>query len=138
MQEWHWIVLPQFGWLLWTLGGTYHKAYRRWVWPAVVVGVLLITEVGLWHSLAAGGLVCGSAHFGYGDGKSWVWRTLVGASYGLAALPLGGSWAVLCLTAASFVGLMVLSRRWNRFSWKIVEGLTGLLQGSVIVWALNR
>lgn len=139
MPEWYWMLGPPLGWVFWTLGGTFHKTYRRYIWPLVLGGLLF--AAGTWpvSCVLTAIFVSVSTHLGYGEGKSWSWRFVVGCSYGLAlwplllAAPLSGihilQFGVRSLiSGVLFVGLMFHSQKYNWFTWKIAEGATGLWQ----------
>ena len=142
--EWLWIVLPPLGWFLWTLGGTFRKSFRRFGYPLVLAGVLAAAGIVWWRwSLLA---ICTVlvAHLGYGDRHGWPMRWLVGLGLGgsLAPLAVGSpimsllSLSVLCLLA--FIGTFWLSRRFQSFTWKLAEGLTGLVHAASVCWLVTH
>jgi len=132
-----WVTLPPLGWALWAAGGTWSKSFRRFVWP-VVLAVFLSPHIGPWSALFLGVLVWGTASLGYGDSKNWFERTAVGCSYGFALWPIQVALWTPFVTGVWFIGHMALSRKYNDYPWKLVEGLVGGLQGLLAVWLVTH
>lgn len=138
MQEWTIILLLTSGVALWCIGGKTWKGYRRYVWPVVAAicsvssGVSLVRGV-----LLALGLV-GVNSLPYGNRTPWAVRVLVFAALPLPALILAPQIAVVVIPLTTgFLGLMMwLSKKFNFVTWKIFEGLAGLLQASSIIMAI--
>jgi len=129
-----WIVLPPLGWLFWTLGGTYWKPFRRLGYPLVLAIGLLILGVVWWRVLVTAVSTGIVASLGYGEGKTWVWRILIGCWLGLTTWGIQGSWSIVGLVSGVFVLTFWLSRRSNAWPWKLSEGLTGLTHAIGCVW----
>ena len=129
-----WIICPPTGWALWSWGGTGFKPARRFILP-LVLGLLLLAYGISWLRclLTAISLIIAYS-LGYGEGKSWIYRALVGMSYGASLLWIRFAWWPPILTAMCFVGLMWLSRRFQKITWKFCEGTNGLLHGVLAVW----
>lgn len=129
------ILLPALGWTLWSAGGTWHKGWRRYGYPLAIVICLSWLDVRVvWTALTTSAV----AHLGYGDGKSWLWRGVVGALLGATLLPLHASWVAIGLVAGVFLGTFILSRRFNAVSWKYCEGATGLVHALAVVWTVTH
>lgn len=123
-------IMPAAGWLLWALGGTGYKWARRFVLP-ILLGVLaLLLEVSWFRVVLTVILSIGALCLPYGS-KSPIWqRILTGLTFSVCLLPLKLSFLVL-IPSAVFGLTYWLSLRFNWFTWKIAEGLTGLS------WALT-
>ena len=128
------IVLMPAGVLAWLLGGYRWKWVRRFAWPALAGGVLLLS-VAWWRALLAALTLVGVNTLPYGDHTPPWARPLVFASYALpvawlslTALPLS---LLVCGIMLSL--WMLLSRKLNWVSHKTWEGLAGLLQAIVLI-----
>jgi len=131
------------GWICWTLGGGGHKWIRRWLWPAILVSVAVLSGVAWWRGLLSYGCLALSLTLGYSPQRtSRAQRVAIASCYGLALFPMIGwrsLWAAL-LTTGVFNGSMELShsRLGHIFVHKYTEGLTGAVQGWVVAaWLLR-
>lgn len=129
-----WVALPPLGWLLWAAGGTWEKRWRRVAWPLLLGLGLGALGVSWWRSAAVACSVWVACSLGYGDGVPWPRRLCVAAGHGLALTWVRWSWAAPLVMLGVFGGQLWLSRRWNRWTWKLVEGSTGMAQGALAVW----
>ena len=152
-----WMVgIPPVSWGLFALGGTQisptikgMKWIRRFILP-IVLGVCVWLGLGngwlnIVRACAVAGLGIGFLSMGYGNGKTWLYRFMVGCLYGCISLPLGISWWNLACPIV-FITFFVLSNVpvvAKIFTWKICEGMFGLsigvsiaylLMGNGIVW----
>ena len=125
--------------LLWMVGGTWWKPARRMLLPLLLIG-LLLGVVPWWQAVGAGGTLAVATTLPYGDHTWWRGRWFVFQSYGLPVMWLdwrmGVVWAFLMAGVVTF--LMLLSYRFNRFTWKIWEALVGLLVGAGVVMGSLR
>ena len=138
------VFLPGLGWILFAFGGTQisdkiggKKWIRRFVLPLILfVGCMTVSTV--WQSLGVMVLAMAAFHLGYGDGKSWAGRAIVGVAYGFIGAPVGLSvWNLV--TALGFISLFWLSNQKataRTFTWKICEGTFGALVGIEIAYSL--
>ena len=131
------VVVPLCS-MLFALGGTTNKAWRRYILPVVLYIGLLLLSCGLFKALASCGLLCLALHLGYGDGKSWLYRFMVGCAYTIPSVLLGFTlWQVIC--PIWFITLFWLSNfKWTakEFIWKICELLFGTLIGITYIMAI--
>ena len=130
MNEAAFIFIPALGALCWGIGGTWHKPTRRFIYPALAALLLGIWGAEWWSALLFGFASAAVFSLGYGDGKSWLWRGVVGSLYGASIIPLGpfGFLAPPFLLLV-FTGQMALSRKFNWWQHKAVEVSTGFVHG---------
>ena len=129
MNEYLMIVYMALSGTLFALGGTLHKAFRRFGVPLVTAGFLYLNHVPTIQIIFAAALPVVFFHLGYGEGKGWVERALVGVLYGAATLVVGVSYWALAIPFI-FITLFTLSNTQETekyFPWKIVEFLTGVV-----------
>jgi hypothetical protein len=139
MNEWCFILIPTISGLTFALGGTkgVGKWVRRFLGPALITALLVLFG-GIWWRVLIFGLTSSAVFsLGYGDGKGWLWRGLVGLLLGAPPLALGPIWAAPLVMLATFAGQMVLSRCFNWWAWKAVEVSTGFVFGLLTCFAAN-
>ena len=143
MTEWRMIVLLTTGPLLWMVGGSgawpFHKGWRRFVWPVIAV-ITLIGYNSWWQVLGVAGTMIGANCAPYGDRTPWWLKCLVFTSLGAHVIfldPIFGLWWALG-TGIICSCLMLLSKRFDRFTWKIVEATFGFLQAAGIILGVLR
>ena len=132
--EWLWVLLPPTGWALWSAGGTGWKPARRIVYPLLLSLALLSYGTAWWRCGLLGLATATVAHMGYGTFTPVCRRGVVGLLLGLSLLPLGIVPLVALGTSSVFLGAYWLSLRHLAFTWKLVEGLTGLAHAGGAVW----
>jgi len=86
------------------------------------------------------GLAIGFFCMGYGDGKSWLYRLMIGCLYGCISIPIGfGLWNIF--TALGFF-LFFVASNWDytkeEFTWSLCSGFYGLLIGITIALPLMK
>lgn len=151
-QELLMVFIPAVSWLLFALGGTQisskvpgWKGWRRFILPAVYMLACTIAGIVWWKAVLVAAIAGAGYSLGYGEGKTWLQRALVGLAYALITVPIGLSvWNIF--TAVAFIALFWLSNTKltaNIFIWKVCEGFFGLfcgiqlayvLMGSGIIW----
>lgn len=143
--ELYMVFIPPISAMLFALGGTQistkikgQKWIRRFVLP-VFFGVSVLLAGFSWLQ-AAGvcGLSIGCFCLGYGSGKTWTYRFMVGCSYALITLPIGFSFWNL-MTPMVFIVFFILSN-WDyssdEFPWKLCELMFGLSCGIQLAYLL--
>lgn len=127
------ILLTVSGVGLFALGGYKWKGWRRYVFPAVVVGVFSLLGVDIKLALACGATLCGVLHLPYGDNTSWLVRVAVFASYAVPPIWLVsgrwlefGCWIGITTTVLTlaFLASRNAKLQWV-FKWKVWEMLAG-------------
>ena len=139
MTEWRMIVLLGSAPTLWMIGGTGFKPARRFILPGIA-GVLLLSLVSWWQIAGVVGTMMVANCLPYGDRTPWWLKPLVFASLGAHVIwldPIFGLWWALGM---GIIGscLMLLSKRFNRFTWKVVESIFGFLQAAGIILGVLR
>jgi len=134
MQEYLMILIFVLSSGLWALGGTKGKFWRRYVLPVALGTIALIGGISFSKIIIFIPLLTLFASLGYGDGKSYWYRTLIGCLYSLSTLPLGLTiWQlVLPVVFISTFALSNYSKTKNEFPWKICELLTGGFLGLIV------
>jgi len=137
------MLLPTIGAQLWFVGGTYHKLYRRFIWPLIVGTVYIIQGFHVVPTLETVGLLMLAHHLPYGEqfdkyGKmiAWTLRTLVGFSFGAAFYPIFHTVVPAIATAIAFVPLYAVSRKNNKYTWASVENSIGAAEGAIVVYSI--
>ena len=139
------VFVPAVSSLLFALGGTQisnevpgWKGWRRFILPAVYMLACFIAGIVWWQAVLVGAVAGAGYSLGYGEGKTWLQRALVGLAYALITIPIGVSiWNAF--TAAAFITLFWLSNTKltaNIFIWKVCEGFFGLFCGIQLAYAL--
>ena len=121
----------------WLVGGTKGKYWRRIIYPTVAAFILHLHGTGAWQILGVYlGLVI-TCSMGYGEGKSWLWRGGVFASYALPSFFLGWHlwWLRLLLTGGGCTLMFWLSRRYNRVDHKLFESTAAWTQAATLIIA---
>jgi hypothetical protein len=142
------VLLPAAGWFLFALGGTQisetikgKKWFRRFVFPAVLGGSVLLAGFTWWQALAVFAISCLMLHLGYGERTRWAVKFLVFLGYGLISVPIGVSYWNLITGLGSFI-LFILSNipfvtfYRDTFAWKVCEGMFGCLIGIQVSFLL--
>lgn len=132
-----WVLLPPLGALGWTIGGTWWKPARRYLWPLSVAICITLLGIPWWRSLLTAICYGIALSLPYGDKRTWLDRTNVGLAFGMSWWWIKFVWWMPLLTALAFVGLMALSRRFNSVTWKLVENAQGFLHGLLILWLVS-
>ena len=136
MTEWQMIGLVLSAVAGWSLGGTWKKWVRRYLYPAS----LLLWLPFLWPWPLIGVLLTLSLtlHFGYGERTPWHIKLPVFASYAAPAAFLSVPVALIggVLIACWLGTYMALSHRYQWMTHKLFELLSGFLQASVLVIAV--
>lgn len=132
------IILLTAGPLLWMLGGTFWKGFRRYVLPVVILFVLLAISVEWWRAIVCAATTLGANHIGYGDNHDWLDRVLAFSLAGIGAVAISLAWYWPALTLAAGLVGMEISKKVNWFTWKVVEAMIGFAQAGVIVLAVTR
>jgi hypothetical protein len=140
------VALPAISWLLFSLGGTRiaednsiqgQKWIRRFVLPGVYF-LFCLFLVGWIKASIVTAIAIPAFCLGYGMGKSYIYRFMVGCGYALISLPIGISWWNL-VTAITFIALFKLANTQltrKMFIWKICEGAFGLTIGIELAYSL--
>lgn len=141
------VFVPGISWILFALGGTQisdktpgWKGWRRFILPAVYLGVAILAKCFWWQAAVITGIAIVIYSLPYGTKISWSIKTVVGLGYGIISLPIGISWWNL-FTAVGFIMLFALSNTKltaKIFIWKICEGFFGLLVGIQVVYKLMQ
>jgi len=144
--EWYLIGIVVAWTLLFPAGGTEvpatkrgYKWLRRYIAPALsLLFLILIDSVALWRSILCCCALCGLMHLGYGNGKSWGYRAIVGLLYALPSLFLGFSFWFFLLPVG-FITLFAVSM-WKptakMFPWVLVCAIDGALIGASLAGAV--
>ena len=145
MQELISIVMMGLGVVLWALGGYRWKGYRRIVLPISLFICLYLYPLSLWQSFVSSLLLFIATTLPYGDRTPWFKfkrgsKLTTALSYSLPSLVIGLTWwqvitPVVFLTAFLFSNLHSTEKD---FTWKVCEGLTGLIIMITIISALQR
>lgn len=141
------VFLPAISWILFALGGTQisnniegWKGWRRFILPTVFVILCLIFKIELWRAICVGLISMVVYSLGYGNGKTWLQRFIIGCLYALITVFIGLSqWNIV--TALGFITLFILSNTKltsSMFIWKICEGFVGALTGIQLAYLLIR
>ena len=128
------VALLIAGPLLWMLGGTYHKGWRRIVWPIVAGVLLMLSSLFWWKALSVAILLSVVTALPYGDKTPWPVKIAVFMSLGIPALALNLSvWPVVLIAGLTVTSNFWLSQKYNWFTHKIFEGTAGFTQAICIV-----
>ena len=123
--------------LFWMLGGTYAKWIRRFAWPAVVAGAVMIAGGGWLSATMVAGAMAIVNCLPYGDRTPWPVKIAVFMLLMAPALiiTLKAGWIVGVFGALT-AGAFWATRRWAWFTHKVVEGFAGFSQAGVMVISL--
>lgn len=133
--EWIITLLPSVSAVLFGIGGGGFKWARRFVMPVVLCAGALLLGIVWWRCLIALLLTCGAATLGYGESHPLWRKALTILALGLCLLPLAnGANALLTLLIPAVFGAGYwLSRKYNWFTWRLVELSCGFAMGGVVV-----
>lgn len=128
------IVCMGSGVTLFALGGTGFKWARRFLLPAILAGMALLSGFS-WQSCLGYGLAQAiTLCLPYGERTPYWLKAVVFISYSLPSIFFGFTFWQIFLVAGCF-GLFVLSN-WDKsassFPWKICEAGIGFLLGATI------
>lgn len=137
-KELYLVFLPSVSFLLFSLGGTEinhrvtgWKGWRRIVLPIFYYCICVLSGVDVIKAALIMFISIGVFRLGYGQAKSVRQRVIIAILYMMISLPIGFSpWNLI--TGMSFVMLYHLSNTAiinSVFTWKLVEGVIGLLCG---------
>ena len=133
------ISLVSSGVILWMLGGTYHKSFRRHLWPVVALGLLLLGHVLWWRALLTALAMVGVNTVGYGDASAWWKRVIIFTAITIPCLLINPLvWPVVPISGALATGFFYATRKYAFVSWKLWEGGMGFLQAATLVMASLR
>lgn len=125
--------------LLFTIGGTYNKAWRRYALPLVTLVFLLMCGVN-WMVCVGIALARVAAYcLGYGESHTYAYKFIVFILYFLPTVILGFNWwllfgPVLIITAFKLSNLKLFE---NSFKWKSVEFMMGTLVAVADISTIN-
>lgn len=124
--------------ILFMLGGYRWKWLRRFVLPALYLSVCLFSGVLWWKAVLCGLAAVAVNCLGYGESIHWSVRTPVFIALASPALVINWNlwWLVLLFGAVGETSLFYLSRKFQWFTWKIWEAVSGLGQATLIVCAI--
>ena len=140
MNESHIGLLLISGATLWLLGGSgvtpFRKGWRRFIWPITCGGLLLWSGTPIVTALLTSSALMGVCSLGYGDSTPYPVRVLVFFLLPAPALILN-LWAFpfVLLFGALITGFDWLTKKYNFFTHKILEGLAGFSQAAAIIIA---
>jgi uncharacterized integral membrane protein len=147
MNEWLMILCVTVSAALFASGGTDipgiggQKWLRRYVLPAFLAFICVLSGVKWWVSLGYGLLMIPLLCAGYGDRAGYFKRVLIFVSYGLPSLLIGFSvWIIITpvLLTLLFIGSNTKQVA-SQFVWKMWELMAGVLIGMCLIAALvNR
>ena len=128
MTEWKIILLLTAGPLLWMLGGTIWKGWRRYVWPAgaglLVHSIWVVPAMILVNSLP------------YGDRTpAWLKAIVFLAIASIGLVINTHSWPVVLAGGLLICGAFVATQKLSWFTHKVFEATCGLVQAVVIITA---
>ena len=131
-REWAYIIMFCGGALLFAIGGTGFKWVRRYLLPILLGVVALLSHVSILSAIGTCVLSSVAFHLPYGS-NSPIWlRGLTAIAFGACLLPFQLS--PLCfIPTLAFIALYWLSRKFNWFTWKWTELLTGAIWGITAV-----
>jgi hypothetical protein len=135
MNEWIIIGVVVLGSALFAIGGTGFKFVRRFIMPVVLATGAFLLGIIWWRCLIMACLTISAMHLGYGENQS-LWRKILTVlSFSICLLPLAtGLNGFLTLITPLFFGLSYwLSRKFNWWTWKLVELTAGFNLGLVVV-----
>ena len=132
------IAYMALGGILFALGGTTDKVWRRYFLPVVTLLYLTVNQVAFWKAVVSAILLGLVLSLGYGKKKPWGYRILVALSYSLPSMIIGLSlWQIIL--PVCFIVLFKASNTakiQNEFTWKTVEFITGVLLSISFIGAL--
>jgi hypothetical protein len=146
--EWYFIAIIALWTVLFPAGGTElpatkkgYKWLRRYLAPGLTLPLLLLLGIVWWRALLCCGLLSGFMHLGYGNGKTWGYRALIGVLYAIPSVIIGFTWWTVILPLG-FIGLFVasnLDKVEEDFPWVLVCAMYGAMIGATLCGAvLNK
>ena len=141
MKEYVMIGVLSLGPALYALGGTGLKFCRRFILPVILGTSAFLLDAGLLPSIGVWLLSTLVFHLGYGENTPILMRGLTILAHGLCLAPLihGHNALIMILPPLAFGIGYWLSRKFNWFTWKIVEAGNGFIIGaSLILMSLWR
>ena len=138
MTEWNYIILAPLCALLFAIGGTTNKLWRRIGIPVASMVALWLNGITWWRFLLIPILTWGSLCLPYGDSLdktfphpiNWIMRFGVGCCYVLPLIFIGDSGLMIAYPFL-FIILFWLSRK-GWLTWKLCELSFGFLLGGVL------
>jgi len=128
------IICMGSGVILFALGGTGFKWARRFLLPAILAGMALLSGFAWWACLGYAVAQAVTLCLPYGERTPYPVKGLVFASYALPSLFFGFTAWQIILGAGCF-GFFIMSN-WDKtarsFPWKICEAGMGFLLGATI------
>jgi hypothetical protein len=114
--------------VLFAVGGTKGKYWRRFVLPSGLLVIAILSHVIWWKSVLMTISLIVALSLGYGERTPYKWKAAVFSTYGLSFLWIGWSWWIVLCPVLCFL-LFCLSN-WkpteSMFSWKWIEFVYGL------------
>jgi hypothetical protein len=135
-----WLMIGCMAWcsVLFAVGGTKGKYWRRHVLPAGLLAVALISGVIWWKAIGMALSLVAVLSMGYGSGSPYWKKAITFAGYGVAFLWIGLSWwqiitPVMCLLIFRLSNWKPMA---NTFFWKACEYIYGTLLGITFISCL--
>lgn len=126
-----WLQIAVLAWcsVLFAVGGTKGKYWRRFVLPAGLLVVALLSGVIWWKAVAMAVSLIVALSLGYGERTVYWLKALVFASYGASFLWIGFTWWMLISPAVLM--LLFMASNWKPLAstvfWKAWEFLAGAM-----------
>ena len=128
MNELVMIAMMSLGGLLFSLGGTTNKLWRRYALPICLSIGLIALGCNWILSLLVCTCLSAALHLGYGEKHSYLSKFLTGCLWVIPSTFIGWTeWQVI--TPVLWIMMFWLSNNWlqKAFSWKYCEFLSGVL-----------
>ena len=147
MTELNMIITMALSSVLFALGGTEipkfgrgFKICRRYLLPAFLAFICVLSHVSWWQALGYGLSAIVALSLGYGSSSPYWKKVLVFSSYGLVSLWVGFSWWVVAtpIIATSLFFFSNWKPTASSFFWKSAEFLYGSLVGISLIAALQN
>lgn len=135
MNEWMMIITMALCSTLFAVGGTKGKYWRRYVLPAGLAVIAVLSGVIWWKVIGLTLSLIIALSSGYGSNSSYWKKALVFSTYGLVFLWLGFSYwviitPILCLLIFRLSNWKPMA---NTFFWKACEYVYGTLIGITFI-----
>jgi len=131
-KELAYIVMFCGGAFLFAIGGTFWKPARRFILPVLLGVVAYLSHISIVSAILATILSMVAFSMPYGDNTPILLKVFTAVAMGACLLPLQLNPIVAVVPAVFLIG-MILSNKFNWFTWKWVELLTGAIWGVVAV-----
>ena len=133
--EWVITLLPPVSAILFGIGGGGFKWARRFVMPVVLCAGALLLGIVWWRCLISLLLIVGASCLGYGENHPLWRKALTILALGSCLIPLAnGANALLTILIPVVFGTGYwLSRKYNWFTWRLVELSCGGVMGAVVI-----